>query len=178
MMHRQIMASVGLSVIVIAVAMDPFTQQVIQYYESTAPSAVAGNTTLPRTSQYNLGGPHVGAGLSTIDHGMLGAILGGFWTPSTVSNVVPVSNCITGNCTFTEPYSSIGMCSSCTDLSNKVNGFCFDSGGVCNYTLSTGTVLGWVVSLNFWEYYSLFRVVLGPTVLGTFHSWKQWKEEC
>jgi hypothetical protein len=156
--------------------MDPFTQQVIQYYESTAPSAVAGNATLPRTSQYDLGGPHIGAGLSTIDHGMLGAILGGFWTPSTVSNVVPVSNCITGNCTFTEPYSSIGMCSSCTDLSKKVNGFCFDSGVLCNYTLPTGTVLGMVVSLNFWEYYSLFRVVLGPTVPGTFQSWRKWKE--
>jgi hypothetical protein len=47
MMHRQIMASVGLSVIVIAVAMDPFAQQVIQYYESTAPSAVAATQHYP-----------------------------------------------------------------------------------------------------------------------------------
>jgi hypothetical protein len=151
MTHRQIIASLGLLVIVIAVAVDPFTQQIIHYYESATLSTVAGNATLPRTSQYNIGGVHIAAGLSSIDHGMLGAILGGFWTPSTVSNTVPVSNCLTGNCTFTEPYNSIGMCSSCTDLSNKVSGFC-NSNALCNYTLPTGTGISMNGLLDGWEW--------------------------
>jgi hypothetical protein len=159
---RQIVGCIGLSAIIIAVAIDPFTQQVIQYYESTALSDVGGNATLPRTTVYDLYRPHVGAGINAIDIPMLGAIQAGFWTPSTDSYAVSVSNCITGNCTFTEPYQSIGIGSACSDLTNKVSGFCNyyynGSRGLCNYTLPTGTTLSvdgsiteqWTVGNNTW----------------------------
>lgn len=50
----------GLVVIVVAVAIDPFTQQVIHYFESTSPSRVGGNATLPRTSVYEVEGGRSG----------------------------------------------------------------------------------------------------------------------
>ncbi|KAE9376115.1 hypothetical protein N431DRAFT_464171 [Stipitochalara longipes BDJ] len=152
---NQIVASLGLIVIVISVAIDPFTQQVIQYYELTAASDVGGNATLPRTGIFLQGGPHIGAGENAPDNGMLGAVQAGFWTPGSDSYSVSASNCLTGNCTFTEPYASVGICTSCSDLSSQVTGFC-NGNFYCNYTLAGGTALSvnptiegqWMVANN------------------------------
>jgi hypothetical protein len=160
--HSQILGSVGLLVIIIAVAIDPFTQQVIQYYEITSPSAVASNATLPRTSVYNIAGLHTGAGLSTLDNPMIGAIQAGFWTPGTASYAVSANKCTTGNCTFTEPYRSVGICNACSDLTASISQKCDSIISLCNYTLPTGSSLSldqqWMAGYNNW----------GTTVPGYF----------
>lgn len=66
---------------------------------------------------------------------MIGALMAGFYTPTPNSHTVSANNC-----TFTEPYRTIAMCSACEDLTDHVNGFCMGS-RYCNYTLPTGTVL-------------------------------------
>ncbi|KAE9365152.1 hypothetical protein N431DRAFT_563141 [Stipitochalara longipes BDJ] len=141
---QQIIASAAALVVILAVAIDPFTQQIIQYYESIAPSDVRGNATIPRTNHYEDAGPHIGAGENNIDNDMLGAVMAGFWGAGTGSGsyTVEATNCLTGNCTFAEEYHTLAMCSSCTDLTSqlvRVNYTTYME--LLNFTLPSGTTL-------------------------------------
>jgi len=68
--------------------------------------------------------------------------MAGFWTPGSDSYVVSASNCLTGNCSFAQPYESLGICTSCNDISLQVSGSCQLGGyNSCNYTMPTGIAL-------------------------------------
>ena len=60
---------------------------------------------------------HVGAGLTTPSAGLVSAVAAGVFNPGFVA--LPF-NCPTGNCSFTQPYSTLGYCASCKDISHSI----------------------------------------------------------
>ncbi|KAE9370897.1 hypothetical protein N431DRAFT_546615 [Stipitochalara longipes BDJ] len=150
---KQLIACVGLAVIILAVALDPFSQQVIQYYVTYKPSP-DHNATLPRTTFYDVTEPHIGAAQAPLDHFMEGAIMAGFYTPNSDSYITEVSNCLTGNCSFPLPYRTVDMCHVCYEVTQFVTGECdypsndtsLQAGG-CTYALPSNTSI--VQSLDF-----------------------------
>lgn len=113
---RNIVASIGAFVTLAALAIDPFAQQVVRYYQCSIP-VLGVNATIPRTNVYQEMGDHVGAAYSTVVKGMQSAINGGIFNPG----LADVSfHCPTGNCTFSGQYHSIAYCSSCSDISEDL----------------------------------------------------------
>ena len=110
-------------VIILAVALDPFSQQVIQYYVTYKPTP-KNNATLPRTTVYDVWGYHIGAASAPLDHDMEGAIMAGFYTPNSDSYTIEVNNCLTGNCSFPVPYRTLEMCHVCYEVTEFVTGKC------------------------------------------------------
>ncbi len=108
-----------------ALAIDPFSQQVIRYYSCSRPIPGALGT-IPRTTNYTKTGLNAGktrGSIATLDDGMTTALYVGLLNPSAnVSSQLSVL-CSTGNCTFGPPnvasYSSLAMCGSCSDISSQ-----------------------------------------------------------
>ncbi|PMD42223.1 hypothetical protein L207DRAFT_527156 [Hyaloscypha variabilis F] len=138
---KQLIACAGLAVIILAVALDPFSQQVIQFYVTYTPSPKS-NATLPRTTVYSISGVHIGAALAPLDTPMEGAIMAGFYTPGSDAYTVEVSNCLTGNCSFPVQYRTIGMCHGCYEVTEFVTGHCSysspDANGSATASLQDG----------------------------------------
>ena len=112
---RDFVATLGAIVTVLAIAMDPFAQQIIRYYSCSIPATDAP-ASIPRTNLYDETGWHLFAGASTVPLGMVGAINSGvFSTGATVP-----FNCPTGNCTFSGNYHSVGFCSTCSDATSNI----------------------------------------------------------
>lgn len=94
---------------------DPFAQQIIRYYGCSL--AVQGQqATIPRTNYYISDGTHTGAALINIPPALQSAINAGIFSPG--RSVTP--SCPTGNCTFSQPYSTIGYCGGCRDVTNDL----------------------------------------------------------
>lgn len=114
---------------------------------------------------YDIVGYHVGAGLSTIDNPMEGAIMAGFYTPNSDSYNISVSGCSTGNCNFTTPYTTIEMSSFCTVMTDSIQGTCIndtssDISAGCNYTLPSNNtlqtgqdILDWIIGSEYTSTY-------------------------
>ena len=114
---RNIVASISAFVTLAALAIDPFAQQVVRYYQCSIPIPKV-NATIPRTNVYQEMGFHLGVGYSTVVQGMQSAINGGIFNP----NLASVSfHCPTGNCTFSGQYHSIAYCSSSSDISENLS---------------------------------------------------------
>ena len=114
----------GALVTIVAMAVDPFTQQVIQYdYCSTvAPKAVGQ---IPRTNNYTAGSRANNGGAGFLSGAMNAAFYTGLYDPPKNASSNIGINCQTGNCTFpaTETgvsYMSLGMCSSCNEISDQI----------------------------------------------------------
>jgi hypothetical protein len=137
---------VGLAVIILAVALDPFSQQVIQYYVTYKPSP-ENNATLPRTTIYDVYGIHIGAGSAPLDHPMEGAIMAGFYTPNSDSYTIEVSNCLTGNCSFPVPYRTLEMCHVCYEVTEFVTGECTYSSASSDASSDTSSQAGCTYAL-------------------------------
>ena len=106
-----------------ALAIDPFSQQVIQYYSCQQP---VGNVlaSVPRTNQYSVVGYATSAKDSTLDSRMAAALYTGLISPPANASSSVSVGCPTGNCTFPEAngatHQSLAMCSSCKDLSASI----------------------------------------------------------
>lgn len=112
------LASCGALITILMLAIDPFTQQMIRYYNCTLP-VDKYRATIPRTNLYRAvaaDGNFYGASQASTDHGLLAAINAGIFAPG---NLVAPS-CPTGNCSFPQPYSTVAYCSSCEDLSHSL----------------------------------------------------------
>lgn len=109
-------ASLGAVITIAALAVDPLSQQLLHLHgwNETVHEGVAS---LPRTQLLDEVGGHIGAGLSAMSGGFLGSLAAGQF--SSRPPQVPFS-CATGNCTFPQAYSSVGYCSSCTDITDKL----------------------------------------------------------
>jgi hypothetical protein len=132
---RQPVASLGAFIFVVAVAIDPFVQQLVQYVDCsvnlTRDPELAG---IPRTSFFNPTMFHQGAGNNDAPSSEEeSAVLSGIFSPPTDVNF----NCLTGNCTFPIEYGTVGYCSYCEDVSSnlKFSEDCNSQGG-CNITSS------------------------------------------
>lgn len=51
---------------------------------------------------------------------MLSALYRGFYNLNSSDRFQPTPNCATGNCTWEEPYTSIGICGRCTDVTQQL----------------------------------------------------------
>ncbi|KAI9741138.1 MAG: hypothetical protein M1834_002851 [Cirrosporium novae-zelandiae] len=77
---RHLVASFGAVVIVLALAIDPFAQQVIRYYtcdQQLGGGSSSSAASIPRTNYYSIGGGHIGAGETSLDLSMQKAIYSG-----------------------------------------------------------------------------------------------------
>ncbi|KAH7395883.1 hypothetical protein BKA64DRAFT_577223 [Cadophora sp. MPI-SDFR-AT-0126] len=142
---RNLLVTLGALITVIAIAIDPFAQQIVKYTSCEQVSTLS-QAFIPRTNSFNNRGIHIGANLNSVDLGMQSAVNVGIFSPSTVAT--PFS-CSTGNCTFPE-YRSIAYCGSCIDISSNVTitqsnttGIWSDNStttteGALNFTLPSG----------------------------------------
>ncbi|EKG16900.1 hypothetical protein MPH_05881 [Macrophomina phaseolina MS6] len=141
--RKHYLASLGAFITIAALAVDPFSQQVLQYYDCLEP--VAGSIArIPKTNRYSTGGMHTGAGSATLDGPTQVAIYMGLLNPPANSSASVSVDCSTGNCTFPADsgatFSTLGMCHSCTDISDTVS--VNDTKVPVNYTLESGSWVG------------------------------------
>jgi hypothetical protein len=129
------LAALGAAVTIFALAMDPFFQQVAQYPEHWR--LQPGTGTIPRAIGYTPAGAgkdfrrDTGENLG-LDQGILSVAYRYFFnngtTPVTfgqgVRAEVPVS-CPNSNCTW-PPYETLGICSSCTDVTDRLEFKCIN----------------------------------------------------
>lgn len=109
---RQIATSIAALIIIVALAIDPFTQQIIDYYSQ--PTAISGRQAgIPRTNNFTEGG-NFDAGLPIMQ-----SLYNGFFSSGRPGDSNPPFDCPTGNCTF-EPYYTVGICSDCNDITSRV----------------------------------------------------------
>lgn len=110
---RHPLSSVGALITLVVLAVDPFTQQIINYYDCSVPMAGL-QATIPRT---NTKFPSTsGANSTDVEFGLRAAINAGM----TSSNGLVSPTCLTGNCTFMKEYGTIAYCSSCTDVTEDL----------------------------------------------------------
>ena len=108
--------SLGAMLTLVALVLDPVTQQLLGFYDcSVALHLVEAH--IARTNVYEERGTHVGAGLTTIPFELLTAVSVGLSAPGQLQ--APWA-CSSGNCTFDEPYSSVGFCSNCIDATEEL----------------------------------------------------------
>ncbi|KAI0401713.1 hypothetical protein F4802DRAFT_420117 [Xylaria palmicola] len=132
------LATVGAFVVVLALATDPFTQQVIQLEAENVTTldgkAVLGfaqgyNTNPPQTAQNSLYNPEI----ASRDPGIQGAILKGMYNIKT-----PDEFQCGGACSWTGTYKSLGFSSACQDVKEAAEATkaCSKEGSrlLCNYT--------------------------------------------
>ncbi|KAH8680533.1 hypothetical protein BX600DRAFT_543279 [Xylariales sp. PMI_506] len=126
--HRHCLASFGAFITIALMAIDPFSQQIIQYYNCLQ---VNSNTAayLPRSNNYSgeaiLTHSGTDAAGGVISSRTAAAVQLGVidWSPD--ADLLIDYNCSSGNCTFLSTpegstFSTIGMCQSCKDISQEI----------------------------------------------------------
>ena len=113
---RHALSSIGALIILLVLVIDPFTQQVIDYYDCGVP--VGGvNGTVPRTNVYLQRDTNQSQSMNGwIEPGMQAAIVDGVISPGRGVQ----AECPTGNCTFGD-YSTVAYCSACQDVTKDLS---------------------------------------------------------
>ncbi|KAK2015112.1 hypothetical protein LZ32DRAFT_646084 [Colletotrichum eremochloae] len=124
---RGYLAGLGAFITVAALAIDPFSQAIINH-ESCEVTADFGQAEVSRANNYS-GNPQqryspYGEALITLNQDMLKAIHRGLTDPPKAGELIAFS-CSSGNCTFEQDggggyFSSLGICHSCEDITEKV----------------------------------------------------------
>lgn len=107
--------SIGAIITILSLAIDPFSQQVLQFYSCPQPAAGMSATVL-RTNNYTT------SDLSNnLSEKMTAALYQGVLASSTDTSSTFATSCPSGNCTFAGLYyTSLAMCSSVRDISDTV----------------------------------------------------------
>ena len=106
---RNILSSVGALVAIMILLVDPFTQQIVRYYDCDV-AMVQVEASVPRTQIY-----------ASTSSGMVPPELQAAVSTSVISPESSISfNCSSGNCTFPQEYSTIGYCHQCKDITAKL----------------------------------------------------------
>lgn len=116
--HRDTLATTGALIIILMVIIDPFTQQILSYYGCSWPVPDM-QVFLPRSSFLgSLGADslHLGGGVVSVPPRWQSAVVAGLLS---APQVLPVL-CATGNCTYQGAYSTLGFCSTCSDVSDEL----------------------------------------------------------
>jgi hypothetical protein len=112
---RDLLSSFGALIVILALGLSPFAQQVIRFYDCAIPMNETAR--IPRTSYYKeSGGFHTGALQENIVPGVQRSVLAGIFSPGSLPDVT----CSTGNCTWSREYSTVGYCSACKDISDQL----------------------------------------------------------
>ena len=132
------LASLGATITVVALAFDPFLQQIITYPLKPIPSS---NSTLARSDTY---ANDTDLGTFELNLFMKGAVYSGIYNPQPPGSGLEYS-CTSGNCTW-DIYDTIGVCSTCQDVSSQLKPNCSQvtqrvfSYDVCSYMLPDSIV--------------------------------------
>jgi hypothetical protein len=126
---------------ILALALDPFAQQILSFPLRTVPDLAEPLAASISTSQvYDTRNPSgvTNSQGKNVDMAMQGAVQNGLY----ILNSPAEFSCTTANCTWPTFY-TVGVCSSCTNVTNQVKSNCTQGGrggggGGCNYTLPAG----------------------------------------
>lgn len=124
---RRPLTVLGCAITVLAVAVDPFIQQLVQPIDCSVEMLDDNMTaTLPRTNRFEGYGYDEDSEIMANDliqhrtgtnlKGVENALYSGVFSPGQA----PPWKCSTGNCTFADTYGTIGICHSCQDASSNV----------------------------------------------------------
>lgn len=128
---RHVTAMLGASITVVALGVDPFTQAVVGYYGCSVQVSNATSS----VSRINLLFPLAMPTESNTDEVAIDSSLGNGRA------LLPDYTCSVGNCTFSQPYHTIGLCSTCTNMTDKLVKECNGNstgipyGAGCTYSL-------------------------------------------
>ncbi|TQB71198.1 hypothetical protein MPDQ_007728 [Monascus purpureus] len=118
-------AIAGACIIVALLAIDPITQEIVQYHNCK--HIVPGEVGLiPRTNNYTAAGTHLGPLDVALDAPMAAAMYQGLINPSRIDSTSSIPfTCTTGNCTFTQAipdvsFASLAMCATAQDISSSI----------------------------------------------------------
>ncbi|KAG9521981.1 hypothetical protein KCV07_g3395, partial [Aureobasidium melanogenum] len=130
--HVRHLTSVGAAITILALASDPFIQQMIKFRPVTFMlTKDHAHAFIPCTNNYTLRGEHTGAGYESLDLTTQAAIYKGVY-----NSYSPVeATCSSGNCTIGD-YRTFGMCSSCQNVS--INGNVISNTHDGTYTFKDG----------------------------------------
>ena len=109
-------ASLGAGLILLTLAVDPFTQQLVRYYDCKQTSTKS-TATIPRSTMYSEAGAHTSAGIWPPATAVLGYIDQGLYNPADLKTPF---TCESGNCTFNNLFSTLGFCATCEDMSSQL----------------------------------------------------------
>lgn len=104
---RQPLTALGAAITIIAMAIDPFIQQLVQPIDCTETLSKDLPASVPRTNYF---------ADQSVSSSMQSYLTAGFYSFQNLSDY----SCETGNCTFKESYSTLGFCSQCSDRSGEV----------------------------------------------------------
>lgn len=107
--------TLGCLILVLAVATDPFVQQVVAIKERFVSTEDLASMKICNASLYDDFTEGSGPGLNTLPLRTLGVLYSGFFQANGYNSKSLAMSCPTGNCTF-EPYQSLGVCSRCADI--------------------------------------------------------------
>ena len=110
------MASLGATIIVLAVALGPSTQQLVRFYNCQLPSETL-SASVPRQGYFYRTGRHVNSIINDPTMSMQSSIYAAIFASQ--ANAVPAI-CPTRNCSFVEPYHTLGFCSACADVTDQL----------------------------------------------------------
>lgn len=144
------LASVGALLTLLALAIDPFTQQVIRI--KNVETVLSGSPSwISRSNNYTGSGPHKAAGLWDITPAMTKAFYTGVVDPARIGLQISPT-CPTGNCTFSTPYRSLAVCSQCSNITHEIKRSGPIKGLPITYSLPNGLAMnsssGYVMKLD------------------------------
>ncbi|EXJ77021.1 hypothetical protein A1O3_10178 [Capronia epimyces CBS 606.96] len=154
------LACLGAMIVIGSLTLDFAFQQLITF--PLKPVGV-GQATIARTNEYSAFRPGYITGLKLPEIPMVAAVFKGMYGDNTTCPVTP--GCTTGNCTWTEQYTSLGVCSKCYSTTNLIQKQCgtynmteVDENGdltvvgdpvpYCNYTLPSGQSIAGIIGLE------------------------------
>lgn len=162
--QRVHLAKLGALVMILALCMDPFFQQVISY-PSRRVALPKSNATIPLANGYSMYSPGAIMALRQPTVDMKAAIVTGLYNtnPHPQGDYEVTPQCRTGNCTWPERYHSLAVCTKCanttslitTDKNSCPNGHCAETlpNGLSYDTQLGGQLFmnstGWATSINF-----------------------------
>lgn len=117
--HTSHLVTFGCLVLVIAVATDPFIQQVIGISMRSVHAPGSSSIQVCNESTYTDWSEGAGPGLNKVPLGTAGAIYSGIYQNQSPNSNAIFANCPTGNCTFA-PYQSLGFCSRCANITDSL----------------------------------------------------------
>ncbi|KAF7515906.1 hypothetical protein PCG10_002689 [Penicillium crustosum] len=134
----------GCVILVVAVATDPFVQQVIAINEQAIHTPGRSSIQICNSSLYTDVGAGAAPGAEKVPLVTLGAIYTGIFQSQSPDSKTIVMDCASGNCTFS-PYQSLGFCSRCINITDSVHADApyslpppLNATLVYNYTLPNG----------------------------------------
>ncbi|KAJ5366852.1 hypothetical protein N7541_000793 [Penicillium brevicompactum] len=112
-------AALGSLAVILALAFDPFIQNLIHYYPKLIPDP-SGNAVVASNSLYSALGPPVGIGDNYVNAEMKANVYNALFNSDTSQPwATPRYTCTSGNCTW-DPVAALEMRASCTNITDKL----------------------------------------------------------